>query len=107
MQQAAIPNHKTDRILLLYTKLIQGESIRKADEAARFGVDEKSIQRDIAELYSFFHELNMRGESEKQLIYDRSAHCYRLQTAEQNSLTNSEIFAVCKILLDSRSMCKE
>lgn len=99
-------NHKSSRLLVLYTKLLQGEAIVKAEEAARFGVDEKSLQRDIADLRAFLANQVAEGESDKELIYDRKSGSYRLCTVDQSSLTNSEILAVCKILLDSRSLCR-
>ena len=37
---------KMIRLLSLFERLAKGEAIRKAEEAARFGVDLKSIQRD-------------------------------------------------------------
>jgi predicted DNA-binding transcriptional regulator YafY len=36
---------KVERIINLYTRLSEGEVLNKADEARRFGVNERSIQR--------------------------------------------------------------
>ena len=38
---------KNARTLDMYERLREGKSIRKCEEAQRFGVDERSIQRDI------------------------------------------------------------
>ena len=38
---------KDDRVLSLYARLQKGDVIRKTEEAHRFGVAEKSIQRDL------------------------------------------------------------
>lgn len=38
---------KTERILQLYRMLYEGKAITKSDLAARFDVNEKTIQRDI------------------------------------------------------------
>lgn len=76
----------------------------KADEAARFGVNERSIQRDIEDLRAYFAN---DPESDRQLIYDRSKKGYVLVQNHRKMLTNSEVLAVCKILLESRSMVKE
>ena len=38
---------KTERIISLYKRIISGEVIHKAEEAARFGVNEKSIQTPV------------------------------------------------------------
>ena len=47
------PQQKDDRILSLYSRLQKGDVIRKREEAQRFGVTEKSIQRDIDTLRAF------------------------------------------------------
>ena len=43
-------NGKISRVLSLYTKLINGETINKADAANLYGVNERSIQRDISDI---------------------------------------------------------
>lgn len=99
--------YKSGRILYLYTKLINGEAISKSDEAKRFGVNKRSIQRDIDELRMFFENQFIDGKSNKKLIYDRTTNSYQLIEEESPLLRNSEILAVCKILLESRSMCRD
>ena len=42
-----------------------------------------------------------------QSLYDRSAKGYRLEQLYKTRLSNSEILAVCKILLDSRAFTKK
>lgn len=106
MNQLLYSNIKSGRLLYLYTKLLNGDVIRKAEEAACFGVHERSIQRDIDDLRMFFENQSAEGLSEKQLVYDRASNCYYLCSQDALSLSNSEILAVCKILLESRSMCK-
>ena len=97
---------KSGRILYLYTKLINGESINKSEEAKRFGVHLRSIQRDIDDLRVFFENQSADGKSHQELIYDKSKNCYYLSSENDDILSDSEIFAVCKILLESRSMCR-
>ena len=41
---------KISRVLSLYTKLINGETINKADAVNLYGVNERSIQRDISDI---------------------------------------------------------
>ena len=38
---------KSDRLLQIYSRLVGGEILRKGKLAQRFGVTEKSIQRDM------------------------------------------------------------
>lgn len=97
---------KSGRVLHLYSKLVNGESICKADEAVYFGVSPKSIQRDIDDLRAFFQNQMAEGLSDKQLVYDKTINAYYLQEPNEMSLSNSEILAVCKILLESRAFCK-
>ena len=93
------PQQKDDRILSLYTRLQKGDVIRKKEEAQRFGVTEKSIQRDLDTLRAFL-ESEHAGQT---VVYDKRLSGYRMDT-ENGKLTNSEILAVCKILLESRSL---
>lgn len=96
-------NEKTGRVLGLYTKLLNGKIISKTDEAAFYGVNERSIQRDIESLRVFLADQHAMQD----VIYDRKAHGYRLVNNTPASLSNSEILAVCKILLESRSMRRD
>jgi predicted DNA-binding transcriptional regulator YafY len=100
-------NLKHSRILHLYTRLIEGDVINKRDEAERYGVNERSIQRDLDDLRAFFEEETCDGRDEKNLIYDRRLGGYRVETESVKSLTNSEVLAVSKILLESRAFCRE
>lgn len=95
---------KVERIINLYNRIIEGEVINKADEAERFGVNERSIQRDLEDIRAYFAN---DYESNRELIYDRSRKGYVLVQNQKKSLTNSEILTVCKILLESRAMVKE
>lgn len=94
---------KNMRILEMYTRLIQGEALSKKQLALRFGVTEKSIQRDIEHLRDY---LALSGDT-RSLVYDNRERAYVLRAEEALLLTNSEILAVAKILLESRSMIKE
>lgn len=93
-----------ERIINIYNRLENGEVLNKAEEASRFGVNEKSIQRDFEDIRAYFMDAH---ESNNELIYDRSEKGYKLVRKEQNCLTNSEILTVCKIMLESRSLTKD
>lgn len=95
---------KNTRLLELYIMLTRGEALRKGELARKFGVAEKSIQRDIEDLRNFF---TLSGES-RCLVYDAKTRAYVLRADQATALTNSEVLAVAKILLESRSMvCDE
>ena len=95
---------KVERIINLYNRLAEGEVLNKADEATRFEVNERSIQRDLEDIRAYFAN---DPESNRELIYDRTQKGYVLVQNQKKSLTNSEILTVCKILLESRSLTKE
>ena len=98
---------KIGRVLSLYTKLTNGYLINKYELASEFGVNERSIQRDIDDIRSFL-ELNADNSgTTNTVIYDRARKGYRLEKSHSNHLTNSEILAICKILLDSRAFTKK
>lgn len=97
-----IPEAKSARMLSLYARFQSGQVLHKAALAREFGVTERSIQRDIESLRCFLAEQGLAQD----IIYDRSLRGYRLTNSVPIGLTNSEILAVCKILLESRSMIR-
>lgn len=52
---------KYDRILSLYTKIMSGDVIRKSDEAADLGVNERTIQQTVGIFENIFGERNVLG----------------------------------------------
>lgn len=46
-------NDKIDRVLRIYSKLMNGYIVNKAEEAQNYRVNERSIQRDIEDIRSF------------------------------------------------------
>ena len=94
------------RVLHIYSKLSDGYVVNKAEEAARYGVNERSIQRDIDHIRNFLDEDFRRTGIVNSIVYDRNAKGYRLETIYQMRLKNSEILALCKILLASRAFTK-
>ena len=93
-------------LLQLYERLSRGEVVRKAELAQKFAVTDKTIQRDIEELRSYLAETRT-DEGEASIVYDRTRSGYLLTHAASEWLTNEDVLAVCKILLESRAFCKE
>lgn len=98
---------KTDRILTLYKQLMDGHVINKVQFANDFGVDERSVQRDIDDIRVFLEAIADDGGSYNTIVYDRNKKGYRIGHNDKMNFTNSEILAICKILLDSRAFTKE
>ena len=94
---------KSFRLLHLSSRFQNGQMIRKSDVAEEFRVTERSIQRDIEDLRSFFAQ----QIPAREIIYDARFKAYRLTENDTALLSNSETLAVCKILLESRSMVRE
>ena len=94
---------KSARLLEIYSRLSEGAVLKKSELAQDFHVTQRSIQRDIEDLHCFFAERHL----EQDVIYDTKLRGYRLIQATPKGLSNSEILAVCKILLESRSMRKD
>ncbi len=95
---------KVERIMSLYTRLLKGNVISKDEESKRFNVNKKTIQRDIDDIRAY---LANNFESNKELVYERKINAYRLTNINDENFTNSEIFTVCKILLESRALVNE
>jgi len=99
-------NQKMERVLGLYTKLLSGALVIKEEEAQNYGVNTRSIQRDIDDIRSFLDMTGINTGQMNTVIYDRTRRGYRLEKNSRLMLKNSEILAVCKILLDSRAFTK-
>lgn len=99
-------NGKIERVLELYTKLMNGDVVNKALSAQEYGVNERSIQRDIEDIRNFMDIHSLENGMLNSVIYDREKKGYRLEQSYTMKLTNSEILAICKILMDSRAFTK-
>ncbi len=60
---------KNFRTLHIYTQLCEGKVINKWKEATRFGVNERTIQRDIDDIRAFLSEQTVNGSANKKVEY--------------------------------------
>ena len=97
---------KIGRVLQIYAKLSDGYVVNRSEEARRYRVNERSIQRDIDDIRSFLDTDSVRTGNMNSIVYDRRHKGYRLETLYNLKLKNSEVLALCKILLDSRAFTK-
>lgn len=93
---------KNQRILDIYLRLLNCNEVNRKKLAAEYQVSERSIHRDISDLRNFLLSTNNLAE----IIYDADTNSYVLKNESNQKLSNSEILAVCKILLDSRAFLK-
>ncbi len=99
---------KINRILDIYTNLMNGHLIKKSHEVQKYGVNERSIQRDLDDIRNYLSDQAAAQDGcENSVVYDYANKGYRIAAGFEKQLTNSEILAVCKILLDSRAFCKK
>lgn len=91
-------------ILKIYCELMAGRVVNKKALADEFGVNEKSIQRDIDDLKNFLSSCDDCYGME--IKYMRSKHGYVLEKEIANKFSKEEALAVVKVLLESRAFNK-
>lgn len=94
---------KSARLLVIYSRLANGEVIPKMELSEQYHVSDRSIQRDMESLRCFIANQSLPQD----IIYDYKMRGYRLVNNLPKGLTNSEVLAVYKILLESRSMRRD
>ena len=98
---------KSRRVLDIYSNLVDGKVVYKKELALKYGVNERTIQRDFDDVRDFLDKKGAETGIINDLIYDRSMNGYRLEHSSCMKLDNSEILAISKILLDSRAFTKK
>lgn len=94
------------RLLFLYDQLCAGHVIGKKEMGQQFGVNSRSVQRDIDELRAYLAERAVREGGHYDIVYDRQRKGFVLNGIQSPLMSNSEILAVSKILLESRAFPK-
>lgn len=97
---------KVERMLLLYQRLRDGEVISKAVMAEECQVNIRTIQRDIDDLRGYFANRSVDSEDAPLIVYDRKRKGYYMDQRSER-LSDNELIAVCKILLESRAFTKK
>lgn len=69
-------------------------------------MNERTIQRDIDDIRSYLEGKTENDGVINEVVYDRIYKGFRLEQSYKTQLNNSEVLAVCKILLDSRAFTK-
>ena len=90
---------KTARILAIYDQIIRGEIVNKQKWAEEQKVTDKTIQRHLQEIEAYLQELY----PESEVAYDRKRQGHRLYREGSMALSDHDIFAVAKVLLDARA----
>lgn len=100
---------KAIRVLSIYDRFLDGKLLNKSEEAFRFNVNGRTIQRDIDDIrrYLDIKSGDSCNTSIDEINYNFSNKGFILERGDNQKLSNSEILAVCKILLDSRAFPKK
>lgn len=102
----AYKDGKVERVLQIYTDLKEGKTVDKNEIANEYGVNVRSIERDIEDIRNYF-ESEVDGAFYNTVQFDKNRGGYILGTTYHNGLSNGDVLAVCKILLDSRAFPKD
>ena len=70
---------KIYRILHIYSKLMEGDIIDKDEAAEEYGVNVRSIHRDISDIREFVESESMFTDRINTIILDRKNGGYRLR----------------------------
>ncbi len=98
---------KNLRTLDMYVRLSEGKVLNKHEEALRFGVDERSIQRDLNGIREYLADHAGECKGVREIVYDRSKEGFIMTGSDGSLMSNDEILAVSKILLESRAFSKK
>lgn len=95
--------NKLFRMLDLERQLNCGESINIKKTALYYHVSERSIRRDIQDINEYLYQI---GTDEGTSVCVEKNGEYRLTSKTATSFSDSEIFALSKVLLESRAFSK-
>ncbi len=101
---------KVTRVLNIYNEFKSGKVVYKPYEANKYRVDERTIQRDIEDIRDYLEIKNDDDSILNSIVYDRTIKGYYMEEEykkNRQKLSNSELLAICKILLDSRAFVKD
>ncbi len=101
---------KQDRLLGIYTALINGEALSLEECAQKYGVSEKSIKRDFEQIELFLSDYNLEKTDNYEIVNTvesrRDKGQFQLMNAENKYMSKAEILSVVKILMDSRGLAQ-
>lgn len=90
-----------ERLLTIFLRLQAGKRLSKANLSEEFGVDPKSIQRDISKLKRILEEQSF---SNSEIAFNTSDNTYRL--IGKTTFNRKDILVISKILLENRALNK-
>lgn len=98
---------KEERVMDIFLRLCEGKCLNKEELVKEYGVDKRTCQRDIDALRNVLAEYAAREHCSGMTVeYDRVRKGFMLEGGNA-VMSNSEILAVSKILLESRAFTKK
>lgn len=95
-----------DRTLYIYSRLAAGKPVSKQEMADRFGVSERTIQRDFREIREQLENDRPECGLDRTLVFHQEDGTVTIEPPIVASFTSSEAYAIAKILFESRSLSK-
>ena len=92
-----------ERLLGIFYRMMQGESVNLKSLSQEYGVSVKSISRDMNEIRNFLAD-NRDMVKNVELKYSRNLKSYRIDNS--NSLLPKEFLLIMKILAGVRAVDK-
>lgn len=92
--------NKTSRILTLFVRLLNGDIINKSDFSNISNTGDKSVQRDIKDLNTFFYESSYWNNENTKIVYSRKYGGYKLTN---NSFSNHSL-SLLSLLIKIKSL---
>lgn len=100
-------NPKSSRVLELFQLFKSGASINKQEFAEQYSINPRSVQRDIDTIRGFLANQSRNNGVLQSIEYNKFENAYKLVSRNVDYLTNGEMLAICKILLESRAFPKD
>ena len=90
-----------ERLLTIFFRLQAGERLSKAQLSKKFGIDNRTVQRDMSILKNFLQEQHI---SNTEIKFDTSDNTYRL--IAKTTFNKKDILVISKILLENHALNK-
>lgn len=99
---------KQDRLLDIYTSLLNGELLTLSEIADKYEVSEKSVSRDFELIELFLSDYNIEKGTNYEIVNmetsKREKGQFQLKNADNKYMSRAQVLSVCKILMDSRGL---
>lgn len=93
-------------LLFIYDQLKEGKVIEKDDVIEKFKINERTFYRYIKDFVYQESRESSGGLISEEVITDREKDRYILKGKHEKNLNEKEVFAISKVLLESRGFIK-